>query len=726
MAHNDSRSSQPRLDLDCMTAVIDNVKDHPTLLSLLTVSKDVFHIAVKKLYRSWLFWPRYSREGAELFVRFILSLSPVDDELTMALRNHLQIQWPREPPPTVDYLSLVPEMTFHPLYTCNWAVSVPSSSTPVMLSRTKLRCLLMWAICGHRLSSVEAIRFEDSEELELFSKHAKQLTSLRRIALGSYWDGVWIELQSFIRAYSACHGEAVRRLSFEFGQGPQLSTTIVETMASLCPPPPPREIRGYNLAHCAAHLHQMDFGRVRLMFVDHSAYAEQADLWSQLLPKCTSLQHLDMRGLRHIEVHGRYHAKRIFQWAVQERRAGRSLAPLKAVKLKFRNYILYQTVNDLLEGFGPTLEAVKIKCDWDDHWLTMPSNMSQPRLASGLHLPNLRTLEARVFSPYVFTFNPDHMPIMPRLQVLKLDQVNLHLDILPGLAAQPENVDNSLPLRVWPLCEFPQLRVLCLTGRSAAEFNPQCLQTMSCLEELTMVLDKTGNWIEDWPAGLWTWDWELPALKKLALGQLMATAFRFRSLCFMPMLESVTLGGINDRDTDFHVIFDLPIDMIDECGSGDGMDEEGGARDDCNTGLEHSGGSAPYTNGYGLGSRVVSESVTSIEVGCREVTIAYSTWRKLLSARAFPNLRSMYIGGYAGVYETDVLRGASRHPGLRELWLAKPENAEYDWPADKIDEAWEFGVGRVDEDGQLLFHANHGCYRIPKETVPSRSHSSLQ
>ncbi|KAG0270689.1 hypothetical protein DFQ27_000039 [Actinomortierella ambigua] len=599
-------------------------------------------------------------------------------------------------------------MNFYPIYTCNWAVSVPSSSEPVELSKIKLRCLLVWAICSHRLSEIEAIRFEGSEELELFSKHAKHLTSLKKVAVGSFWDGVWTELQSFITAYSACHGGDTKRLLFEFGQGPELTDTVVETMSFFNPPPLPRVIKGHNLPLCAAHHQQMDFSRVRGMIVEHSAYAEKADLWSQVLPKCTILRDLEMRGFRS--------ERRIFRWAVQERRAGRSLAPLKAVKFKFCNFIVYPTVNDLLEGFGPTLESVKVKCGWDGHWLTTPFDKAQPWIAPGLHLPSLRTLEARVFSPYVFAFNPDRMPTMPRLEVLKLDHAVIQNLEYSGLMTQYDmNTDRAFPLKTWPICEFPQLRVLCLTGRSAAEFNPQCFQSMSRLEELTMVLD-TGSWAECWPAALWTWDWELPSLKKVALGQLMASAFRFEALCHMPNLESVILGGIEDRDADFHAIFDLPITLNDESDSEDNSDGENKDKDDrdSGSGRAHSTSGA-NGNSNGMGGGVLNGSVTSIEVGCSEVTIGCSVWRKLLSAKAFPSLRIVYIGGYVGAYDAAIVREASRHPGLRELWISKPEQLEHDWPVDLIDGAWETGGGRTDEDGHLLFHVNHECYRVPKE-----------
>ncbi|KAG0225856.1 hypothetical protein BGW41_004486, partial [Actinomortierella wolfii] len=555
---------------------------------------------------------------------------------------------------------------------------------------------------------VEAIRFEDDEELELFIKHVAQLTSLKKIAVGSCWDGVWPKLQLFIKAYSASHGEGTRHLTIKIGQGPELSTMVVETMALFSPPSPPRAITSYNLSQCVAHLDQVDFSRVQDVFVDHSSYAEHVDLWPQLLRRCSNLRQLEMRRVRS--------EKRIFQWAVQDRRANRPLAPLKAVKLKFCNFIMYPTVNDLLEGFGSTLETVTIKSGWDGNLLATPFDTPLPRIASGLYLPKLRTLEARVFRPYIFAFDPDHMPLMPQLEVLKLDHAAIqHLgDYLGANAHYDENIDTASPLPTWPLCEFPQLRVLYLTGRPAAEFNPLCFQSMPRLEELTLVLD-TRSWSNCWPVTPWTWDWELPSLKTIALGQLMASTFRFRALCYMPNIESVILGGIEDKYANYEDLFDLPTDI-----NGDSSSEgDCGVKGDNDIYIPspEQGCSAANTNGNssGIGGGVLNDCVTSIEIGCDELAIELPIWRKLLSPKSFPRLQGLYIGGYIGVHDAAIIQEGSRHPELRELWIAKAEHQQFDWPADEIDEAWECGNGgRGENDDNLLFYVNHKCYHIPK------------
>ncbi|KAF9162407.1 hypothetical protein DFQ26_003586 [Actinomortierella ambigua] len=95
------------LNIDILMLIIDNVDNHHTLFSLLTVSKQVFRYTCQRLYRD----PGYhlkktANSATSSFIKMVLALSPATDESTNLLRKIFHVQQ-ADIPPMADYLSYI-------------------------------------------------------------------------------------------------------------------------------------------------------------------------------------------------------------------------------------------------------------------------------------------------------------------------------------------------------------------------------------------------------------------------------------------------------------------------------------------------------------------------------------------------------------------------------------------------------------------------------------------
>ncbi|KAG0202566.1 hypothetical protein BGX28_004937 [Mortierella sp. GBA30] len=692
------RDDPSRLTSSCSPPVIDHVADVPTLFALLTVSKAVFEHAVKRLYGTY-FLRTFSKPALEKCIALVLWLSPDQDGMLQALRKELKVDYPRKREPYVDYLSYIRDVTFNIPYFCRWSVSV-SSHTPIVLQGSNLTRLIAKAIYFHRLPEIDAIRLEGSDDYRRISKHVKALSSLKRIVIDPSNHDDWAATHDFIKQFIGCHGDAGRSLSLEFESQPPLSQLLLKTLSLLDPPSQsPTTIWDNNFAHCAAHYTKMDLSQIKSANLSHSDFVDHSNLWAKVLSRCRQLERL------HLYQGG---SGQTFDWAVRACRAGMLRVPLKELDLIVDDYCLHRTLNDILEAFGSTLEKVRVATLrlWDEG---PPNNLHlfQPRIASGLYLPKLRELEAETRYPYLITFNPTRMPYIPQLEVLKLGRSDLEHDE-EGATAFDSKLLLMIPFKVWPICEFPKLRELQLSSRAAAEFNPLCFQHMPCLESLQISLDLLP-WEEHWPAHLWTWDWHMDSLKTLKLSGWSASSFRFRGLRYMPILESLDLSEIGEGNLE---------DVLDRLFLLYDSDERVVA-----------GSTSPSTS---TSTSTVPASFTYAASPAATTTTSFPTklssihlegmlfigpveWGQIFHPTSFPGLKRVYLDGYMGLPNTELIVQASHHPTLQELTMLFPEQGSL-WEDVPFDPSWKHCslYDTKPDAGYLLFQVDDTAYRIPR------------
>ncbi|KAG0311111.1 hypothetical protein BGZ99_010370 [Dissophora globulifera] len=169
----------PDLPFDCIARAIEWVDSRQDLFNLLTVSKDIFPIAARRLYRD----PIKSRtatfdDSVRKLVLLLLSLSPAGGERIDRIRQSNGLPpsgIPLDPPPMLDYLSLVKVV--------RWKGRIYRESQLMDVLGywgEDLYMLLTWAFVGHRLDGVEEVEI-DVEHREHYLDNAAKMTSLRKI-----------------------------------------------------------------------------------------------------------------------------------------------------------------------------------------------------------------------------------------------------------------------------------------------------------------------------------------------------------------------------------------------------------------------------------------------------------------------------------------------------------------------------------------------------------------
>ncbi|KAG0028886.1 hypothetical protein BGZ81_004346 [Podila clonocystis] len=169
----------PDLTLDCIGRVIHWVDGRQDLFNLLTVSKDIFPIAARRLYRD----PIKSRtatfdDSVRKLVLLLLTLSPANGERIDRIRQSSGLPSsgiPLDPPPMLHYLSFVKVV--------RWKGRIYRESQLMDVLRCwddDLYALLTWAFVGHRLDEVEELEI-DLKHQERYLENAAKMTSLHKI-----------------------------------------------------------------------------------------------------------------------------------------------------------------------------------------------------------------------------------------------------------------------------------------------------------------------------------------------------------------------------------------------------------------------------------------------------------------------------------------------------------------------------------------------------------------
>ncbi|KAG0226841.1 hypothetical protein BGW42_003323 [Actinomortierella wolfii] len=543
---NGLQRSQQSLPPDCLALVVDCIDDPGTLFSFLTVSKTAFSVAAKRLYRSMSIVNKHRRRVVYAYVRLVLSLSTLQDTITRALRDEFEVCFPRKQVYT-DYLALIRDIAFHPDDDAGcWRTDHFPRRNSSVYRGMDLRPLVAWAICAHsRMANMTGLTIE-CDNLARYKGYIPCLAALQRIIFDIGSSEQVAHVHEFMQLYIQTHGPRARRISLELaGAFREDFGTVLTIYALLDPPNPhPREITKATFAPYVLYQDTTDFSNVLAIdgFYDDLGHTRA------ILPRCPRLESLSAK----LSPHG----PSLFGWikpsctgdratpssSIPTPTTGLSLPPtptpppVKHIELYGSPASAFHALCDALSCFGSTLETIRLQ-DPDD-------TNEQPqvyRLASRLCLPRLRELRI-VFelNEYSVSFQPNSLPKMPAIEVLEMyHSFDRYVDI--GGRQYNEEFHERYPLTTWDVFSYmPMLKVLHLSGRTAAEFHPGSLQFMPYLESLTVRI-RSSDWSRYWPRALWTWDWELPFLKELHLGGAMASAFVFRALQYMPSLEHLRL-----------------------------------------------------------------------------------------------------------------------------------------------------------------------------------------
>ncbi|KAG0248874.1 hypothetical protein DFQ27_000547 [Actinomortierella ambigua] len=203
----------PNLPFDCIARTIEWVDGRQDLFNLLTVNRDIFAIAARRLYHEPIKTSAATFDWSiQKMLLLLLSLSPADDECLTYIRttNGLPVAGtPLNPPPMLNYLSLVKVV--------RWKGRVLGDSHVMdMLDccDDRLRTSLTWALVGHRLDEIEELEI-DVADGERYLANAAKMNNLRMIWTRFGNDHDYKDMHNFseamIKAIQLNHGPNLLR-----------------------------------------------------------------------------------------------------------------------------------------------------------------------------------------------------------------------------------------------------------------------------------------------------------------------------------------------------------------------------------------------------------------------------------------------------------------------------------------------------------------------------------
>ncbi|KAG0234282.1 hypothetical protein BGW42_006787 [Actinomortierella wolfii] len=534
-------NSMPRLPLECIDNVMEWVENRQDLLALMTVSKDVFLIAARHLYRN----PIKSNTNASIdsfckLVLLLLSVSPAsggDIDIIRRSNNLPPPGSPLNPQPTIDYLSLVKVVRWREQrFDDRWLwKSLGYNSTDLLMQMT-------WAFVGHRLDEVEEIEI-DAEDRERYLANAARMTHLRRIWIHLDRNGNYEEMYEFseamIKAIQLHHGPH-QLLECQVIPNPLVKDGTIVTLDHPLDP----------YASAVQYIDRCDENTWNTMMRMHAGH-----------PKGQIIQRF--RGMTTLCIYRQTangNDENLLDWAACEaenshhKYDGRQFAPLirlEELSIDYKSYIIlpqsrtatpkWKILQDGLLGFASTLNKLKIvypqsRDGMTDRVFTTPRTL--PKLKSmnveGLAIDRSFWEQAPDIEELYISFDyPQFRDSTTTPDELQDDQITEAIPTLPtpivtnttattttGLTTE-QQIQRQIP-EFWFYC--PRLTQLTLKDRAANLLDPNCFHFSPNLEKL-MVSSWTysirdvekRNALKMLHPTQWTWDWSFPVLHSLTL-----------------------------------------------------------------------------------------------------------------------------------------------------------------------------------------------------------------
>ncbi|KAF9162759.1 hypothetical protein DFQ26_003248 [Actinomortierella ambigua] len=500
------------LNIDILMLIIDNVDNHHTLFSLLTVSKQVFRCTCQRLYRDPGYHLRETTNRARSgFTKMVLTFSPAIDQWTNFLRKIFNVK-PSNSPPMADYLSFVQIVRWErALSRCfDEARDVYSGNTHLAFMPTPpigwldlfMVTVLTMATCGHQLGKMKELKI-DFTFIEDFIGRASELSRLERI---------------FIFRENS-HGHVSCRH-----------------------PPVPRALQGLIESPRPLDRYLTQLEELHIESIYTPPWLQIARYYADLPPSrilqcCRELTYLK------IECDLLIHDTSLLAWAAQEARdraAGKRMppaVPLKTLVLEKnmnQSYAL-KALRDAIFGFSKTLCTVVVRLshqvgspldhgDSDDDEGSSLLGLENSELSE---MPSLTRLDWT--APDLELFDPHLLLICSKLKTLMLE-------VDDAIPAGP-------PVQLWSLASHVRLVHLCLKEACVNAFDPTGLANMVNLKELVLEqVPENPTTERSLRMERWTWDWHLPQLLKLEIRCAIEGWFSLRILRTCPELFQLSIN----------------------------------------------------------------------------------------------------------------------------------------------------------------------------------------
>ncbi|KAF9161786.1 hypothetical protein DFQ26_004161 [Actinomortierella ambigua] len=595
----------PKINLDVLAHIISRVEDRKTLFLLLVVSKDVFKLSCRVLYRDPL---RYLLEGTRkslrkdrlAFIRLVLALSPATDNDTRLLRTVFDAPPGQQPvppstQPMLDYLALIRVVRWEDAIGPSLASQkkkrlLPGSSHVERERKAFLRSALTWCISGHQLGNIRELEIEP-KSLEMFTSMAYQLARVRTIVIHVDRDDDHVVdiYRLAIRLVQEIHKHHGHNLLHEcrlsvnplelHRQSNELYSLAVELSKLL----PPISLGGHTwVPHGPL---DADLSRLTTLVTAQRPWLSIVRLYQgfsagQIMQRCRALARVAIELDTDILSNGS-----LFEWAVVEahRRTAATAAsetlmataanpavpvsrnvpippsmPLTQLNLRARESPLggdasinrfKKVLKDALYGFADTLRWVYIDI-WVDRGEGGELETAEESQDTGLdgttsaqsQVVNSTDTGGVAYSEY------RTMPDLVHLEYRNIGPTVFDIGVLhscPNLTSLSVTLSDldGPTFTSWPVLHSSSLFSLELGRRATHLFDPVSLQHMPRLEELSLVQ------IEEDPtpgaprfSNRWTWDWRLPKLRVICLwSATVEDCFSLQILRTCPRVQTIEL-----------------------------------------------------------------------------------------------------------------------------------------------------------------------------------------
>ncbi|KAK9766796.1 hypothetical protein K7432_003848 [Basidiobolus ranarum] len=536
---------------DLITQIISHLAyEKHTLHSLLTVDKLCFNVAASVLYRN-PFRPCYWSRPLSIKQRDVLYLLLASANLLQKLEKYsnktltwASSEWqPPLGPFTVNYLQYYTEIDFS-----HWGV-ISEEKFSYVVGNSKPEpefCRFIHLLfCKYNARNIKSVSLPILD-MKPYLPLAARLSSLQRVEFIVYHDGISrtdnqniLTIQDairFIKIHVDVFDDTLTEIKVPdltnlrrrvIGSNEQISDMIrILKRPQVIDVADSYDFSQFIQGSIADHL--------RVFSGPHMSYDEGIQDWDSLslLQRCPKLE----------KIHFSSTEPNSFRWAVERRdslidpdssssnQSVIKLPPLQDVDIMYENCAALPNVQDIIYAFRNTIKSIAVNED-------RPTGVGPEPLCWDWLLPNLVKLRIEQVDFSLFDFGS--LNFCPSLEKICLVSKCEHSHRGRDISRSSGNVTEF-----GPALRLPNLRKIRLEHEVSYQFNFDSLKYSPLLESLTITesglclpirLENSACWA-------WTWDWNLPHLKRLDLEGESAFLFQFRLLESCPPLEYLSLS----------------------------------------------------------------------------------------------------------------------------------------------------------------------------------------
>ncbi|KAK9766794.1 hypothetical protein K7432_003846 [Basidiobolus ranarum] len=532
----------PQLSTEILTLIVSHFTlDKHTLHSLLTVNKLFFKVSAPILYKNPFrpsLWPNETvvRAREILYLLFAsANLLPELTEITTEILDWGLTEWePPTAPFTTNYLDYYTDIDYF-----QWENAYDSTFFYILQHSSDdfgFGHIIHFLFCKYNAEKIKTI-YIPILDVKPYLPIVKRLSSLRRIEFRRVHtdecacareQGI-VTLRDaieFVKTHVETYSDTLAELKFpdltDMKSEGVPSDVKIEDIVHILKRPQVIEVDD-SYRFCR-YLQPYSTEHLQVFSGPFICYDGRIQNWdsASFFKRCPKLEKIRFSSFRSDS----------FKWAV-ERRASltasrpesissvdNELPPLQDVEMLCMKLAILLIVQDIIDAFRNTIRSITVKDG-------KPIEHDPEPLGWDWLLPNLVKIDITEADFSLFDY--ESLNLCPSLKEL-------------SLIGKYEYRRRSTVTRFGPILKLPKLRKIHLEFGISYKFNFNSLQYSPLLESLTLCEVGSSLPIRSADSPCWTWNWNMPCLKKIDLTGESAFLFQFGLLDSCPPLECLKLN----------------------------------------------------------------------------------------------------------------------------------------------------------------------------------------